>query len=86
MKPNAINIDQDIDPEWAKKNLKNVIIQGGMSPKILLNEENEVMKEVDKFLKIFKDSPYIFNLGHGILPNTNPEIINKIIERVKIVK
>ena len=44
------------------------------------------MKEVDKFLKIFKDSPYIFNLGHGILPNTNPEIINKIIERVKIVK
>ena len=86
VKPNAINIDQDIDPEWAKKNLKNVIIQGGMSPKILLNEENEVMKEVDKFLKIFKDSPYIFNLGHGILPNTNPEIINKIIERVKIVK
>ena len=86
VKPNAINIDQDIDPQWAKKNLKNVIIQGGMSPKILLNEENEVMKEVDKFLKIFKDSPYIFNLGHGILPNTNPEIINKIIERVKIVK
>jgi len=86
VKPNAINIDQDIDPEWAKKNLKNVIIQGGMSPKILLNEENEVMKEVDKFLKIFKDSPYIFNLGHGILPNTNREIINKIIERVKIVK
>ena len=54
VKPNAINIDQDIDPQWAKKNLKNVIIQGGMSPKILLNEENEVMKEVDKFLKIFK--------------------------------
>ena len=48
--------------------------------------KKKVIKEVDKFLKVFEDSPYIFNLGHGILPGTNPEIIRKIVERVKIGK
>ena len=86
VKSDAINIDHEIQPDWAKKNLKNVIIQGGMSPKVLLDDEKKVIKEVDKFLKVFEDSPYIFNLGHGILPGTNPEIIRKIVERVKIGK
>ena len=44
------------------------------------------MEEVDKYLEIFKNKPYIFNLGHGILPNTKPEIIKKIVNKVKSVK
>ena len=39
VKPNGINIDYDIDPIWAKDNLTNVCLQGGMSPKILLEDE-----------------------------------------------
>ena len=44
------------------------------------------MEETDKYLQIFKNNPYIFNLGHGILPNTNPEIIKKIVNKVKLIK
>ena len=40
------------------------------------------MKEVEKYLNIFKNNPYIFNLGHGILPETNPDMIKKIVEKV----
>ena len=53
-----------------------------MDPKILFKSENEIFREVDKYLNIFKGFPYIFNLGHGLLPETNPEIISKIVERV----
>ena len=57
-------------------------LQGGMDPKILFKSEEKILNEVDKYLNIFKDIPYIFNLGHGLLPETNPDIIKKIVERV----
>ena len=86
VKPNGINIDYDIDPIWARDNLTNVCLQGGMSPKILLEDEKTIFSEVDKYLNIFNNSPYIFNLGHGLLPETNPDVLKKVIERVSSYK
>ena len=57
-----------------------------MDPKILFKEENEIFREVDRYLNIFKGHPYIFNLGHGLLPETNPDILQKVIERVNNFK
>ena len=36
-----------------------------------------------KYLEIFKDHPYIFNLGHGILPETKPETVDYLVNVVK---
>jgi len=83
VKPDCLNIDYDVDPEWARENLNNVCIQGGMNPNILLLEEKVIFQEAEKFLKIFKDYPYIFNLGHGLLPETNPNKLEKLINFVK---
>ena len=38
------------------------------------------------YLNIFKDYPYIFNLGHGVLPEINPEMIEYIIKLVREYK
>ena len=57
-----------------------------MDPKILFQEEGRVFKEVDRYLNIFKDQAYIFNLGHGLLPETNPNILRKIVQRVNNFK
>ena len=84
--PDCLNLDYQIDPIWAKENLKNFCLQGGMDPKILFKEENEIFREVDRYLNIFKGHPYIFNLGHGLLPETNPDILQKVIERVNNFK
>ena len=86
VKPDAINIDQEIDPIWAKNNLGGICIQGGMDPNLLLKNEKTAMEETEKYLDAFKNNPYIFNLGHGILPKTNPNIIKKIVDRVNQVK
>tara|TARA_B100000886_G_C20423654_1_gene492837 strand:- start:725 stop:1675 length:951 start_codon:yes stop_codon:yes gene_type:complete len=83
VKPNGINIDYDIKPEWARDNLKKVCIQGGLDPKLLLGNEKKLLLTVDKFVKTFSNTHYIFNLGHGILPQTKPRTIEKIIKRVK---
>ena len=86
VKPNGLNIDYEVDPAWAKENLKNVCLQGGMDPKVLFQDEKKIFSEVDKYLDIFKDSPYIFNLGHGLLPETNPDVLAKVIKRVNSYK
>ncbi|MDB9760970.1 hypothetical protein OAB59_03305 [Pelagibacteraceae bacterium] len=85
-KPDCLSLDYEIDPKWAQENLSKYCLQGGMDPKILFKSEIEIFNEVDKYLNIFKESPYVFNLGHGLLPETNPDVLEKVIERVKNFK
>ena len=80
--PDAINIDYSIDPEKIIKEIK-IPVQGGLDPKILLNDKQSLKKEVKKYLDIFKDHPYIFNLGHGILPETKIEMVEELVKTVR---
>ena len=82
VKPDAISIDYNVDPKKILKDIK-IPIQGGLDPKVLLTDYENLKKETSKYLEIFKDHPYIFNLGHGILPETNPEMVANLIEIVK---
>ena len=83
VKPNGLNLDYETNPDWAKENLMGVSLQGGMDPKILLEDENKIISNAKKYLDIFKNIPYIFNLGHGILPNTDPIKIEKLVNFVR---
>ena len=82
VKPDAISIDYNINPKELLKNIK-IPIQGGLDPKILLTDQQTLKKEATKYLDIFKDHPYIFNLGHGILPETNPDMVEYLVKTVK---
>ena len=53
---------------------------------MLLTDKNSLKKEAKKYLEIFKDHPYIFNLGHGVLPETNPEMMKYLIQTVRDFK
>ena len=83
VKPSCISIDYEVDPKWIKKKLKEMPIQGGLDPKILLTDKEKIKKTVKNYLNIFSDHPYIFNLGHGVLPNTKPGIIEYVIKIVR---
>ena len=61
-------------------------VQGGLDPKILLTDKEVLKNETTKYLEIFKDHPYIFNLGHGILPETNPDMVDCLVKIVKEYK
>ena len=83
VKPDGLNIDYEINLLWAQKNLNKVALQGGMHPQFLLKSDEEMYNEAKKHLEIFKDVPYIFNLGHGIVPETDPDKLNKLIKFVR---
>jgi uroporphyrinogen decarboxylase len=80
--PDVISIDYNVDPKKITKQIK-IPIQGGVDPKVLLSNKENIKKEVKKYLDIFKDHPYIFNLGHGVLPETNPDMMDYLVKMVK---
>ena len=82
VKPDAICIDYEVDPNQIVKKVK-IPVQGGMDPKVLLTDKNNLKKEIRRYLDIFKDHPYIFNLGHGILPETDPNLMDYLVKTVK---
>ena len=86
VKPDCISIDYEVDPKWLKEKLNGLPIQGGLDPKILLTDRTKIKKNTEKYLNIFKDYPYIFNLGHGVLPEIKPETIEYIIKLVRDYK
>ena len=85
VKPNAINIDYHVEPRKIINEI-NIPIQGGLDPKILLTDQKTLKTQVERYLSIFKDHPYIFNLGHGILPETKIEMVEELIKIVRNFK
>ena len=82
VKPDAINIDYDVDPIFISKEIQ-IPVQGGLNPKVLLYDKENLKKEALKYLNIFKDHPYIFNLGHGVVPETDPMKVDYLVKLVK---
>ena len=85
VKPDVVNIDYSVDPKEIVKNIE-IPVQGGLDPKVLLTDKDNVKKNAIKYMEIFKDHPYIFNLGHGVLPETNPDMVKYLVNTVKDFK
>ena len=82
VKPDAVNIDYDVDPKEIINTIQ-IPVQGGLDPKFLLADKDILEKEIKKYLNIFKDHPYIFNLGHGIQPETKVEAVERLVNVVR---
>ena len=80
--PSAVNIDYNVDIKYISKNI-DIPVQGGLDPKFLLSDKETLKSESLKILDIFKDYPYIFNLGHGVLPKTDPNMVDYLVNIVK---
>ena len=82
VQPSVICIDYDVDPRKIEKEI-SIPVQGGLDPKVLLSDKENLKKEAKRYLDIFKDHPYIFNLGHGILPETDTGMMDYLVKIVK---
>ena len=80
--PDMINIDYNVDPQDLISNVTTPI-QGGLDPKILLTDKKKLRIEVMKYLEILRNHPYVFNLGHGILPKTEIEMVEELVRIVR---
>ena len=80
--PDMVNIDYSVDPKELIKKVR-IPIQGGLDPKILLTDKENLRNKATKYLEIFKNHPYVFNLGHGILPQTEIEMVKELVKIVR---
>ena len=82
--PNCIAVDHLTDIEFVHRSIpKNIAIQGNIDPICLVHGGNILKREVDYLLNLISDRPYIFNLGHGILPETSQQNLKDIISYIR---
>ena len=80
----AIGIDETVDPVWANKVIPaGMPVQGNLDPLALIAGGVALESAVTRILNAFADRPHIFNLGHGILPDTPIEHVEKLLTLVR---
>lgn len=80
----AIGVDETVDPVWAHASLPHGLpVQGNLDPLALIAGGTALERAVDHVLDAFSERPHIFNLGHGILPDTPIAHVEALIERVR---
>ncbi|MFQ5625626.1 MAG: uroporphyrinogen decarboxylase [Methyloligellaceae bacterium] len=81
---NAVSCDTSLPLDFIARELQpHVTVQGNLDPLLLVNGGNALDRRVDKIMRALGDGPFIFNLGHGIVPQTPPEHVARLIERVR---
>jgi uroporphyrinogen decarboxylase len=80
----ALGLDETVDPVWANTNLPaDLPVQGNLDPLALITGGDVLDMAIDRVLAAFPDRPHIFNLGHGILPDTPIAHVEHLIRRVR---
>ncbi|MGI9435966.1 MAG: uroporphyrinogen decarboxylase [Geminicoccaceae bacterium] len=79
----GVSLDTTVPAEWAVENLQKVCLQGNLDPISLLSGGEDMLNDAKHLLNTFSGRPYIFNLGHGVLPPTNPDTVKRLVDFVR---
>ncbi len=80
----AIGLDETVDPVWADGALPDDLpVQGNLDPLALVAGGAALDSAVDRILAAFASRPHIFNLGHGIVPDTPIAHVEHLVRRVR---
>ena len=81
---NCVAIDNSVDAAWAAENVQSEIcVQGNLDPKHMITGGDELVAETRRIVEAFKGGPHIFNLGHGITPQADPENVHVLLEAIR---
>jgi uroporphyrinogen decarboxylase len=80
----ALGLDETVDPAWADANLPaGLPVQGNLDPLALIAGGEALDSAIDRLRTAFSDRPHVFNLGHGILPDTPIAHVEQLLARVR---
>ena len=81
---NAVGLDETVDPDWAASELPpDLPVQGNLDPLALIAGGEALESGVRRILSSLAERPHIFNLGHGILPDTPIANVETLIQLVR---
>ncbi len=80
----CVAIDNSVSPEWAAEKVQvSGCVQGNLSPTHMVTGGDALVRETRRVVDAFAKGPHIFNLGHGITPDANPDNVTRMIEAVR---
>lgn len=79
----AVSVDWRWPLQRIRQQLPGKVLQGNLDPTILLAPREVVLPHVDAILASGAGGGHIFNLGHGMLPSTDPDTVKAVVDRVK---
>lgn len=82
----GIGLDWSVPLSFAKELQKDGAVQGNLDPMLMIAGGKALDDGIDRIMETLSDGPLIFNLGHGITPQADPENVTRLIERVRNFK
>ena len=80
----GIGLDSAVPAAWARQKIQSqCTVQGNLDPLMLVAGGTAMTNEVRRIVKAFKSGPFVFNLGHGILPHTPPDHVAELVAAVR---
>lgn len=80
----CVAIDNSVSPEWAAANVQSAgCVQGNLDPRHMVTGGQELVDATRHVVEAFKNGPHIFNLGHGITPDADPENVHLMLDAIR---
>ena len=80
----AVSLDSSVPLDWAMETLPaGMPVQGNIDPVYLLTGGDGMLRSVDRIVDACRDRPHIFNLGHGVDKNTDPETVAQLVSHLR---
>ena len=80
----CVALDNSVSAEWAAANVqKDGCVQGNLDPALLVSGGERLVSETRRVVRAFSGGPHIFNLGHGITPDADPDNVQRMIDAVR---
>ena len=83
----GVGLDSGVPLDWVAQNLQKLgPVQGNLDPMYLITGGDAMLDETKRILDTPGNGPFIFNLGHGITPETPPENVEKLVNFIRSYK
>ncbi|WP_428512854.1 uroporphyrinogen decarboxylase [Roseovarius sp.] len=80
----CVAIDNSVSPQWAAEHVqKDGCVQGNLASSHMVTGGDALVRETRAVVEAFRGGPHIFNLGHGITPDADPDNVQLMIDTVR---
>jgi uroporphyrinogen decarboxylase len=80
----CVAVDESVSPEWVAEHVqKDGCVQGNLRSSHMVTGGEDLVRETRQIVEALKDGPHIFNLGHGITPDADPDNVKIMIDTVR---
>jgi uroporphyrinogen decarboxylase len=80
----CVALDNSVSADWAAEHVQvDGCVQGNLAPEHMVTGGQALVDETKRIVRAFSNGPHIFNLGHGITPDADPDNVQRMIDAIR---